>query len=424
MQWALDRDLPVRAVGAGHSFTPIVETSGVLISLDHLRSVGSPVALTEPDAVLPRATHTVTVGAGLRLRDLNELLAQRGLALANLGDINAQSIAGAISTGTHGTGGARAGLSAQVRGVELVLASGRVIAADAQQNPELFAAARLGLGTLGILTSVTLAVESAYFLRAVEEPWPLARVLTELDELTGLAAMPGSLATDDARPEHFEFYWFPHTRRTLTKRNYRSEQNDAPLHPARAWLDDELLSNDVFELTNRLAAAAPRTTRRINQIASRALSARAYTGVSHEVFITSRRVRFRESEWAIPYATLYDVLRDIDAWINRSGARISFPIEVRFAAAENPWLSTAYGRASAYVAVHQFHRIAHQEYFAAVQDIMRAHGGRPHWGKMHDLDATYLAQHYPRMGDFNRVRAEYDPTGLFSNPYTTQVLGS
>ncbi len=399
----------------------------MLISVDLLNSISPPVPLTQPDPVLSRATHTVTVGAGLRLWALNDRLAERGLALANLGDINAQSIAGAISTGTHGTGGVQAGLSAQVRGVEVVLASGQLVQASASKNPELFEASRLGLGAVGILTAVTLAVEPAYYLRAVEEPWPLVRVLDELDALTGLgsgvAPAAGEPTAADDRPEHFEFYWFPHTRRTLTKRNYRTAHHDAPLHRARAWLDDELLSNNVFELTNRVAAAAPRTTRRINSIAARALSARAYTGPSDEVFVTSRRVRFRESEWAIPYAALYDVLREIDAWTNRSGARISFPIEVRFAAAEEPWLSTAYGRDSAYVAVHQFHRVAHSEYFAAVQDIMRAHGGRPHWGKMHSLDAAYLADQFPRMGDFTRVRAAHDPGGLFLNPYLKQLLG-
>lgn len=367
--WAAERGLSVRAVGAGHSFTPIVATDGVLLNLDLLSSVGRAVALHEPDRVLPRATHTITVGAGIRLRDLNAHLTARGFALANLGDIDAQSIAGAISTGTHGTGGPVAGISAQVRGVEL----------------------------------------------------------DDLTGLTGFTGTPG--APTHAGPpnavvgQHFEFYWFPHTRRTLTKRNTRTTHDDAPLHPARAWFDDELLSNNAFEVINRLAARAPRTTTVLNRVSARALSAREYTGAWHEVFVTSRRVRFRESAWAIPYAAMPDVLREIDAWINRSGARIAFPVEVRFAAPEDLWLSTAYGRASAYVAVHQFHRVAHQDYFAAVQDIMRAYDGRPHWGKLHTLDASYFAQHYPRLPDFNRVRAEHDPNGLFLNPYTRRVLG-
>lgn len=422
--------MSVRAVGAGHSFTPIVATDGVLLNLDLLSSVGRAVALHEPDRVLPRATHTITVGAGIRLRDLNAHLTARGFALANLGDIDAQSIAGAISTGTHGTGGPVAGISAQVRGVELVLASGQIVQADALTHAELFEAARIGLGTVGILTAVTLAIEPAYLLRAQEEPWHLARVLEELDDLTGLTGFTGTPgAPTHASPpnavvgQHFEFYWFPHTRRTLTKRNTRTTHDDAPLHPARAWFDDELLSNNAFEVINRLAARAPRTTTVLNRVSARALSAREYTGAWHEVFVTSRRVRFRESEWAIPYAAMPDVLREIDAWINRSGARIAFPVEVRFAAPEDLWLSTAYGRASAYVAVHQFHRVAHQDYFAAVQDIMRAYDGRPHWGKLHTLDASYFAQHYPRLPDFNRVRAEHDPNGLFLNPYTRRVLG-
>lgn len=430
VQWAAERGLSVRAVGAGHSFTPIVATDGVLLNLDLLSSIGRPVALRGPDPILPRATHTITVGAGIRLRDLNTHLTARGFALANLGDIDAQSIAGAISTGTHGTGGPVAGISAQVRGVELVLASGQIVQADAATHPELFQAARIGLGTLGILTAVTLAVEPAYLLRAQEEPWHLARVLEELDARTGLSGLTGTpgAPTPESRAaaaeQHFEFYWFPHTRRALTKRNTRTTHDDAPLHPARAWFDDELLSNRAFEVINQLAARVPRTTRVLNRVSARALSAREYTGAWHEVFVTSRRVRFRESEWAVPYAAMPDVLREIDSWINRSGTRIAFPVEVRFAAPEDLWLSTAHGRASAYIAVHQFHRVAHENYFAAVQDIMRAYGGRPHWGKLHTLGADYFAQHYPRLPDFNRVRAEHDPNGLFLNPYTRRVLGT
>lgn len=437
--WATEQGLHVRAVGAGHSFTPIVETDGVLMNLDLLRAVGHPVPLPSPDPVLPRATHTVTVGAGIRLRDLNVQLAGRGLALANLGDIDAQSIAGAISTGTHGTGGPVAGVSAQVRGVELVLASGQIVRADADSNPRLFSAAQIGLGTLGILTAVTLAVEPAYALRAIEEPWSLDRVFGELDELTGLGASssahqphagsthPSDTGTSSSAPaggppEHFEFYWFPHTRRTLIKRNERTETDDAPLGGFRRWLDDEFLSNTAFELINRVARVAPASTLVLNEVSARALSARMYTAPSPEVFITSRRVRFHETEWAIPYETLPEVLTEIDQWIDRSRSRIAFPVEVRFARSEDLWLSTAFGRQSAYVAVHEYHRNSTEPYFRAVQEIMRAHGGRPHWGKMNTLGADYFAERYPHMADFKQVRAEHDPEGLFLNPYTRRIL--
>lgn len=397
----------VRVVGGGHSFTPLVATDGLLLGLDRLAFVDEPVPLPIPEG---RATHTVRVGAGLRLHDLNRALARLGLAMGNLGDIDHQSVAGAISTGTHGTGGAAAGLSTQVRGVELVLADGTRVTATPSERPELFEAARLGLGTVGVLTAVTLAVEPAYVLEAREEPWPLDRVLEELDDL---------LATN----EHVEFYWFPHTRRALTKRNNRRPVSDAPLGRLRGFVDDELLSNGLFEVVNRVGRLAPRAIPRLNAVSARALGARRFTAPSHEVFVSPRRVRFRETEWAVPHEALLPVLAEIDAWIEASGETVSFPLEVRFAAPDDVWLSTAHGRRTAYVAVHQFWRTDPTRLFTAAQRIMVAHGGRPHWGKEHAVGRDYLRGVYPRLEDFLAVRADADPGGVFLNPHVRQVLG-
>lgn len=396
----------LRVVGGGHSFTPLVATDGTLLGLDRLAFVDEPVELPVPDG---RATHTVRVGAGLRLHDLNAALARLGLAMGNLGDIDHQSVAGAVSTGTHGTGGAAAGLAAQVRGLELVLADGSRVTASRDERPELFEAARLGLGAVGVLVAVTLAVEPAYVLEAREEPWPLDRVLDGLDDLL-------------AANEHVEFYWFPHTRRALTKRNNRRPVDDAPLGRVRGLLDDEVLSNGVFELVNRLGHRAPRTIPTLNAVSSRALSARRFTAPSHEVYVSPRRVRFRESEWAVPHEALPSVLADLETWLGRSGERVSFPMEVRFAAPEDVWLSTAHGRRTAYVAAHQFWRTDPTRLFTATQRIMVAHDGRPHWGKEHHVTAAYLRTVHPRLDDFLRVRAAHDPDGLLLNDHLRRVL--
>ena len=408
---ARERGLPVKTVGAGHSFSPVATTHGVMLSLDALVAVDAPQRLATPEG---RVTHTVRVGAGIRLHALNAALDAYGLALSNLGDIDRQSIAGAISTGTHGTGGdsgTGAGLAAQVRGVELVLADGRHVVASATQHPELFAAARLGLGALGVIVAVTLGAEPAYVLEAREEPWPLDRTLE--------AVADGSLLASD----HAEFYWFPHTRTALTKRNERRALDDAPLGPVRGWVDDELLSNGVFGLTNRLAAHLPGAIPAINRISSRALGARRYTAASHEVFVSQRRVRFVESEWAVPREAVADVVHEIERWLDRSGTRVSFPVEVRFARADDVWLSTSHGRATAYVAVHQYWRTDPTAYFAAVQDIASAHEGRPHWGKMHSLGAARLRELYPRFDDVLAVRDDVDPRRVFTNDYLERVLG-
>lgn len=400
--------LRVRAVGGGHSFTPVAVTDGVHIRLDSLDAL---------ERVAPQddGTTHITVGAGIRLGALNTLLADHGLAMRNLGDIDKQSIAGAISTGTHGTGATLGGLATQVVGARLVTATGDVVETSPTQQPELFELARLGLGSVGVLAAVTLEVVPAYRLEAREEPWPLEEVLEQLEGPDGLVESN----------DHFEFYWFPHTRRALTKRNNRVPDDIVvPLPRLRGWVDDELLSNAVFSLANGVATLAPSTTASINELAARALSSRRYTAPSAEVFVSPRRVRFREMEYAIPREQLVHVLREIDAWIESSGERVPFPVEVRFAAADDLWLSTAHGRSTAYVAVHQYLRLPYARYFAAVERIVAQVGGRPHWGKMHWLEAEQLGALYPRFADAQRVRAEADPDGVFSNPYLDRLLGA
>ncbi|WP_426594297.1 D-arabinono-1,4-lactone oxidase [Cellulomonas sp. McL0617] len=400
--------LQVRAVGAGHSFTPVAASDGVHLHLDRLNAF-------ERVAPQPDGTTHVTVGAGIRLGALNAELAARGLGMRNLGDIDKQSIAGAISTGTHGTGARLGGLATQVVGARLVTAKGDVVEACPETNPELFELARLGLGSVGVLSAVTLEVVPAFKLEAVEEPWPLDRVLEGLDGPDGL--VEGN--------DHFEFYWFPHTRRALTKRNNRvPDETERPLNPVRGWVDDELLSNGLFAVTNTVATIAPRTTVGINGLAARALSSRRFVAPAPEVFVSPRRVRFREMEYAVPRDQLVPVLAEIDRWLEASGQRVPFPVEIRFAAADDLWLSTAHGRETAYIAVHQYIRLPYESYFRAVEQIVAASGGRPHWGKMHWLEADRLSELYPRFADAQRVRQQADPDGVFSNPYLARLFGA
>jgi L-gulonolactone oxidase len=400
---AAERDLRVKAVGAGHSFTGVAVTDGVQLRL------GALTGITSIDATRGEAT----VRAGTPLHVLNDELAAFGYALPNLGDVDRQSVAGATGTGTHGTGLRLQGLSAGIRGLRLVLADGSVVECSPRREPELFQAARLGLGALGIVTEITLAVVPAFLLHAVEKPEPLLDVLDHLDVVA---------ETND----HFEFYWFPHTDRTQTKRNNRVPAGTTakPLPAWRERLDDDLLSNRFFELTNRVATRMPRTTRGINAVASRALSERQYTDWSHKVFVSPRDVRFMESEWAFPRAALADVLLELRQWVDTHDEHISFPVECRVAAADDVWLSTAYERESCYVAIHKYHRQQPGAYFAAFEAIAVNHGGRPHWGKMHTRDAAYLRGQYPRFDDFLAVRDRVDPKRRFANPYLERVLGS
>ncbi|HEU5267565.1 MAG TPA: D-arabinono-1,4-lactone oxidase, partial [Jatrophihabitans sp.] len=378
-------------------------TDGIQIMPDRLRGI------TRADV----ESGLVTVLAGTGLHQLNETLWQLGLSMTNLGDIDVQTVSGAISTGTHGTGAKLGGLATQVRGLELVLADGSVRSCSADADPQLFAAARVGLGALGVLTSVTLQCEPAFALAAAEAPATLDDVLADLDELV--------IGND-----HFEFYWFPHTRRVLTKRNNRVLPDTAlrPLSRARYWLDDEFLSNTVFDRVNRLTTARPSLIPRTNALASRLLSARDYIDRSYRVFASPRSVRFREMEYAVPRAAVPQVLAEIEKYLAASGDLVGFPVEVRFAAADDVWLSTAFERDSGYVAVHQYHRREHEPYFRAVEAIAKDVDGRPHWGKLHYRDADSLRPAYRHLDDFAALRGRLDPQRMFDNDYLRQVLGA
>ncbi len=394
--------LAVKAIGSGHSFTGVAVAPGVQLRPDGLDRVIS----------LDRDSGLVTVEAGTPLHRLNPLLAEHGLALEIIGDIDRQTIGGAISTGTHGSGRRFGSLPTQVRGLEIVLADGSVVQCSATEHPELFAAARLSLGALGVITRFTLQCVPLYALHAVDQPRPLDEVLDGLNELT-----------DDN--DHFEFFWFPHTSTALTRRFQRLPA-DAALHPrsriART-VDDRLVTNVGFELLLRLGTRAPRLIPGITRLVSGAISGGEYTDLAPSVFASHRDVRFREGEYAVPRASVVDVLRELRTWVATHDEGVSFPFEVRFGRADDVWLSPAHERDVAYVAFHQYHRLPHERWFSVCEDVLGAAGGRPHWGKLHRLGAAELRELYPRFDDFRSVRETVDPTGVFVNPYLDRVLG-
>jgi FAD-linked oxidoreductase len=393
--------LTVKAVGSGHSFTAAAATRGVQVR---------PEALTAIRAV-DREAGTVTAEAGVQLCQLNAVLAAEGLSLTNMGDIMVQTVAGATSTGTHGTGRESASIAAQIRAFELVTADGSVLTCSPDENPEVFSAGRIGLGALGVVSAITFAVEPIFLLTAREEPMRFDRVMAEFDQLT-------------EENEHFEFYWFPHTEGCNTKRNNRSQGPAAPVPAVRGWIDDELLSNGVFQAACALGRAVPAAIPGIAKVSSRALSARTYTDIPYKVFTSPRRVRFVEMEYAVPREAAVTAIRELKAMVERSDLRISFPVEVRVAPADDIALSTASGRDSAYVAVHMYRGSGYQRYFTQVEQIMVAHGGRPHWGKLHTRDAEYFRGAYPRFGEFTELRDRLDPDRVFTNNYLRRVLGS
>jgi FAD/FMN-containing dehydrogenase len=304
------------------------------------------------------------------------------------------------------------------------------VSCSPQQRSDLFNAACVSLGALGMISTVTLRCVPAFTLAADERPMPLAEVTGQFTEF----------AADN---DHFEFYWFPYGRNALVKRNNRVSPGGRPpgdppsggtarpptpprprAMPAwRRYWEYEVMENAAFGALCRAGRTVPGLIKPLNRFAAASLSKRSYSDTSHRVFVTSRRVRFVESEYAVPRESVLDVLAELRSGVRRLADPVMFPVEVRVAAADDIWLSTAYGRDSAYVAIHQYVGLPYQEYFALFESITAAVGGRPHWGKMHTLDAERLGALYPRFADFLRVRDETDPERRFANPYLEQVFG-
>jgi FAD-linked oxidoreductase len=396
--------LAVRALGSGHSFTAAAATSGAALDLSGWTGVLSADTLAG----------LVTVRSGTTLRSLNAALDLLGLALPNLGDIDAQTIAGAISTGTHGTGARLGGLATQVAALEMVLADGTVVSCSATERPDLFAAARVSLGALGVISTVTLRCVPAFGLGADERPMPLQEVTARFAEFA-------------EENDHFEFFWFPYGKKALVKRNNKIPPQAKRVPPGmprwRRFWEYEVMENGAFGALCRTGRAVPALIKPLNRLAAATLSKRSYSAPSHRVFVTPRRVRFVESEYAVPREAVLDVLAELRMAVPRLADPVMFPVEVRVAAADDIWLSTGYGRDTGYVAIHQYAGLPYRDYFRLFESITAAVGGRPHWGKMHTLDAGRLGDLYPRFADFLRLRNEVDPDRRFANPYLEQVLG-
>jgi FAD-linked oxidoreductase len=397
----------VKMIGTGHSFTAISAPRDAMLRPQGMQGIIS----------VDRDAMTVTAYAGTQLKVLNAELERLGLSLHNMGDIAEQTLAGATSTGTHGTGGVTAGLAAQLAGLQLVTGTGEVLDATREQNADVFEVARVGLGALGILTTVTFAVEPLFLLEAVEQPMSWDEALGSFDDMV-------------AESHHCDMYWFPHTDRLLTKRNTRLDADVSEAEPVsrfRGWLDDDFLSNTVFGALTAGANRVPGVIPRMNQVSARVLSPRTYSDVAHRVFTSPRRVVFREMEYAVPREAGLDALREARRVVDASDWKISFPVEIRVAPADDIPLSTASGRDSFYLAFHTHQHSdwrTHAAYLEAMERVMRDHDGRPHWGKLHTRTAADLAPAYPRFGEFVAMRDRLDPDRVFTNAYLDRVLGA
>jgi len=392
--------LRVRVRGAGHSFSDIALTDGLMVSLENMRRVLD----------VDRASGAVRVEAGITIRELGVRLAQEGLALENLGDIDVQSIGGAIATATHGTGSRLGNIPTQVSELALVLGDGSLVRCSPEQDPELFRAARVGLGSLGVVAEVTLRCVPAFTLHGIDAPAPLADTLERFEEI--------ALAND-----HFEFFVFPHADTALTRTNNRTEQPPRPRSRASAYVNDVLMNNHAFGLFCRAGRRAHTAIPRINRLVTRLAGRTERIESSAAIFASPRLVRFTEMEYAVPRARTAEAVGRVMAMIPERGFAVPFPIEVRTVASDDAMLSTAAARDSGFVAVHMFEGMEWEPYFRAVEAIMEDLDGRPHWGKRHFQTAAKLRPRYAEWDRFAQVRARVDPNGVFANEWTERVLG-
>jgi len=390
----------VRVAGSGHSFTEAALSDGTLIRLEGLGGV------LDAD----RESGLARVGGGTVLADLNEELARLGLAMENLGDIDRQTIAGAISTGTHGTGARLRNISAQVEGIELVLGDGSVRHLGPTNDSELLRAARVGVGALGAISAVTLRCVPAFSLLRVDAPHPREEVLDSFQQRAD-------------EHDHFELFTFPYSDLALVLERNRLEGEPRPRGRAAAYLNDVVLENWALEALAATGKAIPRLIPALSRLAGRLASGSRTSDRSDRVFVNERRVRFTEMEYALPREHGPEAARRVVEWVRANRYPVFFPIEMRVSAGDDAALSPAHERETAYVAVHQYRGMEWRPYFEAVEEIMGSYGGRPHWGKRHFQTAATLAPRYPAWEEFQRARETLDPGRVFSNEYTQRVLG-
>lgn len=360
---AAERGQKVRVVGAGHSSVPLVQTSDVLVSLREQKRILS----------VNREANRATLQCGFTVEEAGEALLQQGLSMHNTGDVDVQLVAGAISTGTHGTGARLPNLSWMLHGVRLVNGRGEVVETDRERDPDFMRAAAVSLGTLGVLTAITLRLEPAFTLERREYFVPLQTCLALWPELR-------------EENRNFDFYWYP--RSDVAKIRLLNPPGHGTRVIAGATLD------------------------------------KAKTGFAADVLPRKRDLRFDEMEYQLPAGDALACFAEVRERVRaRHRATVAWRVLVRTIAADDAYLSPASGRDTVCISLHHNAGLPYDAYFQDIEPIFRAFGGRPHWGKKHSLLAADLAALYPGWEQFRAQRWRMDPDGVFLTPYIRGLLG-
>ena len=382
----------VRPVGAGHSFMPLCETGDLIVSLDAMPG--------EMTVAADRAT--ARIPAGWSIKKATAALFEHGLALANQGDVNPQSLAGAMATGTHGTGHDLGSLSSFARGFRLIGADGVPSWCDAQTNPDLFAAQRLSLGMFGIATEIEVAVVAAFYLRERIERKPWGEIRERYDELV-------------TQLRHVEFWFFPHADSVILK---TLDVTD-PCEPPPSTTDME---ERAFRRLLNVGAVVPPLVPILQRLLMRADMRGRRQGPAHAIFPSDRTIRFEEMEYEMPRAAGLETLDEVVAWIRRKRLPVSFPFEFRVVAPDDIWMSPMNAGPVAAISMHQYAKMPWRKVFADAEAIFRGNGGRPHWAKRHRLNRDDVDALYPMAERYRSVRRQVDPGGKFLNPHLAALF--
>ena len=387
---------PIRAVGAGHSFSPLVPTDGTIVSLSRMSGLISH----------DRDSLQATLWAGSRLGDIGAPLEQAGQALVNMPDIDEQTLAGCFATATHGTGAKIGCMSTFIERLQLVNARGELVECDRQRNPELFQAARVSLGALGIVTQVRLQNVAPYRLRR-ETVW------REFDEILAIAD------SEVAQHRNFEFYYVPFSGMGFTDSHDITEEvaSSTERLDGNEGVRDLQLARDWLERT-------PRLRQLVLGSYMKTLGDEVTVENSWKNYASERNVRFNEMEYHLPREHGLAALREVREALEKHHPEVFFPIEVRFVQADDIWLSPFYQRDCCSIAVHRYFEEDYKPYFRTIEPIFRKYEGRPHWGKLNTLQQQDFRQIYPHWDDFAAVRREVDPQGRFLNPYLATLFAA
>lgn len=393
---AIESKKTIRVAGSGHSFTPVVETE-ILLSLDKFQGI---VSIMD---------NLVTVKSGTKLKKLGEDLHKNNLAMENLGDIDVQSIAGAISTGTHGTGYNLKTIATQITKLKFVNGKGEVISVTQQDDYDLFKSALISLGMMGILLEVTINCIPSYVLHYRTDKTTFDQIFKDLEKFK-------------TENRNFEFYWFPFSKHIQTKVSNIVDASKTKDKRFSNWFNDIVMENWAFGLLCSISRLLPPTAKYWSRFAGFTLSPFEKTNYSYKVYATTRKVKFVEMEYSLPENYCEEVLRKISDFIVSEKIRVNFPIEVRFVKEDDIYLSPAFESTRCYIAVHMYYKMSYKKYFQGVENIFLEYNGRPHWGKRHTLTNELVKQKYPKLRVFLDQRKKMDPEGIFLNDHLRKLF--